>query len=136
MLQLKQELLRCNMAKDQLGGENVRSPPPDTTALARPARASRGTPAMCVLQEELKHKLSEGNKLIAEYQVPFSRLCSRAGASARGSRIASPPLSFSPAAAREEGPDPAAAAAEAGGSTTAGAGGRPRKGRWIRAFTV
>uniref|UniRef100_H3DFI9 DIX domain containing 1a n=1 Tax=Tetraodon nigroviridis TaxID=99883 RepID=H3DFI9_TETNG len=40
VLQLKQELLRCNMAKDQLEGEN----------------------------EELKHKLSEGNKLITEYE--------------------------------------------------------------------
>uniref|UniRef100_H2SV17 DIX domain containing 1a n=1 Tax=Takifugu rubripes TaxID=31033 RepID=H2SV17_TAKRU len=41
VLQLKQELLRCNMAKDQLEGEN----------------------------EELKHKLSEGNKFITEYEL-------------------------------------------------------------------
>ncbi|XP_047247496.1 dixin-A isoform X2 [Girardinichthys multiradiatus] len=40
VLQLKQELLRCNMAKDQLGGEN----------------------------EELKCKLSERNKLLSEYE--------------------------------------------------------------------
>ncbi|KAM6931953.1 dixin-A isoform 2-T3 [Lycodopsis pacificus] len=40
VLQLKQELLRCNMAKDQLEGENV----------------------------ELKHRLSERNKLLAEYE--------------------------------------------------------------------
>ncbi|KAI3354166.1 hypothetical protein L3Q82_018707, partial [Scortum barcoo] len=41
VLQLKQELLRCNMAKDQLEGENA----------------------------ELKHKLSERNKLLSEYEV-------------------------------------------------------------------
>uniref|UniRef100_A0A8C4I384 DIX domain containing 1a n=1 Tax=Dicentrarchus labrax TaxID=13489 RepID=A0A8C4I384_DICLA len=41
VLQLKQELLRCNMAKDQLEGENA----------------------------ELKHKLSERNKLLTEYEV-------------------------------------------------------------------
>ncbi|XP_026155054.1 dixin-A isoform X2 [Mastacembelus armatus] len=40
VLQLKQELLRCNMAKDQLEGENA----------------------------ELKHKLSEKNKLLSEYE--------------------------------------------------------------------
>uniref|UniRef100_A0A1A7YPU4 DIX domain containing 1a n=1 Tax=Iconisemion striatum TaxID=60296 RepID=A0A1A7YPU4_9TELE len=40
VLQLKQELLRCNMAKDQLEGEN----------------------------EELKRKLSERNKLLSEYE--------------------------------------------------------------------
>ncbi|KAK7905168.1 hypothetical protein WMY93_017775 [Mugilogobius chulae] len=40
VLQLKQELLRCNMAKDQLEGENA----------------------------ELKHKLSERNKLLSEYE--------------------------------------------------------------------
>ncbi|XP_069017545.1 dixin-A-like isoform X2 [Embiotoca jacksoni] len=40
VLQLKQELLRCNMAKDQLEGENV----------------------------ELKRKLSERNKLLSEYE--------------------------------------------------------------------
>ncbi|XP_068572044.1 dixin-A isoform X2 [Cebidichthys violaceus] len=40
VLQLKQELLRCNMAKDQLEGENV----------------------------ELKHRLSERNKLLGEYE--------------------------------------------------------------------
>ncbi|XP_030008629.1 dixin-A isoform X2 [Sphaeramia orbicularis] len=40
VLQLKQELLRCNMAKDQLEGENA----------------------------ELKHKLCERNKLLSEYE--------------------------------------------------------------------
>ncbi|XP_028275477.1 dixin-A isoform X2 [Parambassis ranga] len=40
VLQLKQELLRCNMAKDQLEGENA----------------------------ELKRKLSERNKLLSEYE--------------------------------------------------------------------
>ncbi|CAL9684127.1 unnamed protein product [Knipowitschia caucasica] len=40
VLQLKQELLRCNMAKDQLEGENA----------------------------ELKHKLSERSKLLGEYE--------------------------------------------------------------------
>ncbi|XP_075892497.1 dixin-A isoform X3 [Nelusetta ayraudi] len=40
VLQLKQELLRCNMAKDQLDGENA----------------------------ELKNQLSERNKLISEYE--------------------------------------------------------------------
>ncbi|XP_013867908.1 dixin-A isoform X2 [Austrofundulus limnaeus] len=40
VLQLKQELLRCNMAKDELEGEN----------------------------EELKHKLSERNKLLTDYE--------------------------------------------------------------------
>ncbi|KAK1899511.1 Dixin-A [Dissostichus eleginoides] len=40
VLQLKQELLRCNMAKDQLEGENA----------------------------ELKHKLSDRNKLLGEYE--------------------------------------------------------------------
>ncbi|XP_037829703.1 dixin-A isoform X4 [Kryptolebias marmoratus] len=40
VLQLKQELLRCNMAKDQLEGEN----------------------------EELKRKMSERNKLLSEYE--------------------------------------------------------------------
>uniref|UniRef100_A0A3B4GHG1 Dixin-A-like n=1 Tax=Pundamilia nyererei TaxID=303518 RepID=A0A3B4GHG1_9CICH len=41
VLQLKQELLRCNMAKDQLEGENA----------------------------ELKRKLSERNKLLSEYEL-------------------------------------------------------------------
>uniref|UniRef100_A0A8C2X0I8 DIX domain containing 1a n=1 Tax=Cyclopterus lumpus TaxID=8103 RepID=A0A8C2X0I8_CYCLU len=41
VLQLKQELLRCNMAKDQLEGENG----------------------------ELKHRLSERNKLLNEYEL-------------------------------------------------------------------
>uniref|UniRef100_A0A3B4ABR8 DIX domain-containing protein n=1 Tax=Periophthalmus magnuspinnatus TaxID=409849 RepID=A0A3B4ABR8_9GOBI len=41
VLQLKQELLRCTMAKDQLEGENA----------------------------ELKHKLSERSKLLSEYEV-------------------------------------------------------------------
>ncbi|XP_070761734.1 dixin-A [Enoplosus armatus] len=45
VLQLKQELLRCNMAKDQLEGENV----------------------------ELKHKMSERNKLLSEYEQQLGR---------------------------------------------------------------
>ncbi|XP_070685699.1 dixin-A isoform X2 [Pempheris klunzingeri] len=45
VLQLKQELLRCNMAKDQLEGENA----------------------------ELKHKLSERNKLLSEYEQQLGR---------------------------------------------------------------
>lgn len=45
MLQLKQELLRCNMAKDQLEGENA----------------------------ELKRKLSERNKLLSEYEQQLGR---------------------------------------------------------------
>ncbi|MEQ2233783.1 hypothetical protein ILYODFUR_025373, partial [Ilyodon furcidens] len=45
VLQLKQELLRCNMAKDQLGGEN----------------------------EELKRKLSERNKLLSEYEQQLGK---------------------------------------------------------------
>lgn len=45
VLQLKQELLRCNMAKDQLEGENA----------------------------ELKHKLSERNKLLSEYEQQVGR---------------------------------------------------------------
>ncbi|XP_032401426.1 dixin-A isoform X1 [Xiphophorus hellerii] len=46
VLQLKQELLRCNMAKDQLEGEN----------------------------EELKRKLSERNKLLTEYEQQQQQL--------------------------------------------------------------
>ncbi|XP_017289280.1 dixin-A isoform X3 [Kryptolebias marmoratus] len=45
VLQLKQELLRCNMAKDQLEGEN----------------------------EELKRKMSERNKLLSEYEQQLGR---------------------------------------------------------------
>ncbi|KAF3692642.1 Dixin-A Coiled-coil protein DIX1-A [Channa argus] len=45
VLQLKQELLRCNMAKDQLEGEN----------------------------EELKRKLSERDKLLSEYEQQHGR---------------------------------------------------------------
>ncbi|XP_056296374.1 dixin-A isoform X2 [Pseudoliparis swirei] len=45
VLQLKQELLRCNMAKDQLEGENG----------------------------ELKHRLSERNKLLNEYERQLGR---------------------------------------------------------------
>lgn len=76
MLQLKQELLRCNMAKEQLEGENVRrcivSTRHDHDSATR-THISGGTPMtpIYVLQEELKHKLSEGNKLITEYEVCF-----------------------------------------------------------------
>uniref|UniRef100_UPI003AAA84E5 dixin-A isoform X2 n=1 Tax=Centroberyx gerrardi TaxID=166262 RepID=UPI003AAA84E5 len=45
VLQLKQELLRCNMARDQLEGENV----------------------------ELKRKLSERNKLLSEYEQQLGK---------------------------------------------------------------
>ncbi|XP_037631550.1 dixin-A isoform X1 [Sebastes umbrosus] len=45
VLQLKQELLRCNMAKDQLEGENV----------------------------DIKRKLSERNKLLSEYEQQLGR---------------------------------------------------------------
>lgn len=69
MLHLKQELLRCNMAKDQLEGENVRFPfYAVTTCLTGVAR----THALCwfiCFQAELKHKLSERDKLISDYEV-------------------------------------------------------------------
>ncbi|KAM3874632.1 dixin-A [Diretmus argenteus] len=45
VLHLKQELLRCNMARDQLEGENV----------------------------ELKHKMSERNKLLSEYEQQLGK---------------------------------------------------------------
>uniref|UniRef100_A0A3Q4BH70 DIX domain-containing protein n=1 Tax=Mola mola TaxID=94237 RepID=A0A3Q4BH70_MOLML len=50
VLQLKQELLRSNMAKEQLEGENA----------------------------ELKHKLSERSKLVAEYEVLSLIVCNLA----------------------------------------------------------
>lgn len=66
MLQLKQELLRCNMAKDQLEGENVSR---SIASTRRPDPHTRLTLLIYVLQKELKRKLSEGNKLITEYEV-------------------------------------------------------------------
>lgn len=74
MLQLKQELLRCNMAKDQLEGENVRRRIISTRHNHISLTRTRLTLTIYVLQEELKHKLSEGNKLITEYEVSLISL--------------------------------------------------------------
>lgn len=74
MLQLKQELLRCNMAKDQLEGENVRRHIISTRHNHISLTRTRLTLIIYVLQEELKHKLSEGNKLITEYEVSLISL--------------------------------------------------------------
>lgn len=82
---------------------------------------------MYVLQEELKHKLSEENKLITEYEVS-----SPVFADERESKLKCKNASVcfvATAAARQERQSSAAATAEAGRSTTASAGGHPWKGR-------
>ncbi|PWA22110.1 hypothetical protein CCH79_00010318 [Gambusia affinis] len=84
VLQLKQELLRCNMAKDQLEGENVRQVMISFFNLIKYLAGMQVyveeilSRAYCIphsahLQEELKRKLSERNKLLTEYEQQLGK---------------------------------------------------------------